>query len=125
MDSGKIFLAMSATRTFSTQSHLKQDGRLDVIYVDTCLVVEFNSIVAQFSFQLICIVDLDSIRKLTVSFQITCLLRCVLDNDVAFLILKISQRHKNDVALVYPHFFPHLSSNVAQTLNTIKASDLT
>lgn len=65
----KIILARNATRSFTTQSHLQQDARQDVIYVDTCWVVKFNSIVAQFSFQLICIIDHESIRKFTIRAQ--------------------------------------------------------
>jgi len=61
------------------------------IKINTHLVVEYESIVAQLTVHNVGLVDLDSVRKFAMCLQFTGLLRCVSDNDIVLLILEISR----------------------------------
>jgi hypothetical protein len=37
-------------------------------------------------------------------------------SDEAFVVLEIPQTDQNDIARIYPHFLPHLSSNMSKPL---------
>ena len=48
----------------------------------------------------------------------------VLQNNIALLILIVSQTEENDIALINPHLFPQFAANVRKTFGAIKAEGL-
>lgn len=45
----------------------------------------------------------------------------VLENHIALLILVLAERHKYDISVVNPDLLAKLSSNEAETLDTVEA----
>ena len=67
------------------------------------------------------LVDLRRLRQLLVSLQTPRLVRTVLENDIPLLVLIVPQAEQDDVALVYPHFFPQLASDVGEAFFAVEA----
>lgn len=66
------------------------------------LVAELDVVVQVVVHECDCVVDADRLRELTVRLEISCLVRCVLEDDVRFRVLVVTQADKDDVALVDP-----------------------
>ena len=48
----------------------------------------------------------------------------VLENDVALLVLVVTERQQDDVALVNPHLLPELAADVAKAAGAVEALGL-
>ena len=70
------------------------------------------------------LVNLGVLGQLTVGLQGTGLVGGVLHDNVALLVLVITEREKDDVTLVDPDLLAHLATNVSQTLLAIEAERL-
>ena len=55
----------------------------------------------------ICFVDLRILGKFAVRFQVAGLIGCVLQDNVALLILIVAQGEQDDISLVDPHLTSH------------------
>lgn len=70
------------------------------------------------------LVDLGILGQLTVRLQIPRLVWVVLEDDVRFRVLIVSQANQNNVALIDPHLLAQLAPNVTQTFDAVKAERL-
>mmetsp|Transcript_80035 Transcript_80035/g.179090 ORF Transcript_80035/g.179090 Transcript_80035/m.179090 type:complete len:209 (+) Transcript_80035:228-854(+) len=112
-----------ASGTVRPRAARAQQG-LDRVDVHPSLVVELDTVVAELAVNDFRFVDLHGLGQLAVSLQIPGLICCVLNDDVALLVLEVAQGHEHDVALVDPDLLPHLATDVAQALGAIEARDL-
>lgn len=70
------------------------------------------------------LVDLGTLRQLSVRLETSSLVGAVLQNYIAFLILVVSERQQDDVSLVDPHLLAKLATDVCQSPGTIEAERL-
>jgi len=80
---------------------------------------EFNSTCSG----VLVLVYLEVLRDLPLSLELSDLVRKVFQYDCTFLVLEFSQTAEDEVAHTNPHFLFHFSSDMADSLDLIKASN--
>ena len=90
--------------------------RVDIIELDVIVEVASNKVHS--------ISDLDGLRELAVGLEVSRLVSAVLQDDVSFRILIISQTNEDDVRLVDPDFLPEFSADVTESLDSVKTHRL-
>jgi len=66
------------------------------------------------------LVNLGSLRQLSISLQIPRLIRSILQNDICLCILKLTQTEQNDIALIDPYFLAKFASDMSETFLSIE-----
>jgi hypothetical protein len=96
---------------------------LSIIVVAVTPVLVELEIAVSFSLLSVCIglVDLGAFWEFTVCFQRSGFVGAVLEDNVAFLVLVVAEREKDDVPLVDPDLLSELASDVCETLGAIEA----
>mmetsp|Transcript_15754 Transcript_15754/g.29392 ORF Transcript_15754/g.29392 Transcript_15754/m.29392 type:complete len:217 (-) Transcript_15754:18-668(-) len=97
----------------------------DSTYVLLDIFTEMHIVILVISIHKISVIDSHAIWKLLVGLQIPRFLRRVLNDDVALLILKVTQRNKHNVSLIHPDFLAHLATDVTEPLCAVAAHHLT
>lgn len=88
------------------------------------LVTELDVIVQVVVDECDCVVDAHRLWELAVGLEISRLVRGVLEDDVRFRVLVVTQTDEDDVALVDPDLFSKFASDVTQSLDTVEAHRL-
>lgn len=103
---------------------------LELVDIDFLLIlavtvfVELDVVVCALSAVGIGLVDLGVLGQLAVGLQGTGLIGGVLHDNIALLVLVVTQGEENDVTLVDPDLLAKLATNVGQTLLAIEAESL-
>lgn len=71
------------------------------------------------------LVDLGGLGQLAIGLERTGLIGVVLEDNVTLVVLVITQRQEDDIAVVDPDLLSQLASDVGKTLGTIKALRMT
>ena len=69
----------------------------------------------------ICLVDLRTLRQLSIRLQRSRLVSAVLEDYVALLVLVVAQREQDDVALVDPDLLSEFATNMSETFGAVEA----
>jgi len=106
------------------QSKLSTDNDgLNVINVDLAVLSKLERAFAVLVAKVV-LVDLGVLGQLSIRLETPSLFRRVLDDDVGLAVLEFSQREEHNVALVDPHLFAHLATDMREPLLAIKAQCL-
>jgi hypothetical protein len=70
------------------------------------------------------LIDLGVLGKLAIGLEGTGFIGSVLENDIALVVLEVSERQEDNITLVDPDLLSHLSTNVGETLAAVKAQSL-
>ena len=70
------------------------------------------------------LIDLRSLRQLAIRLERSRLVGVVLEDDVALLILVVTKRQQDDVALVDPDLLAELATDVGEATLTVEAERL-
>lgn len=103
---------------------------LELVDIDFLLVfalavlVELDVVLEALVAEVVGLVDLGVLGQLTVGLQTTGLVGGVLHDNIALLVLIITEGEKNDITLVDPDLLAKLATNVGQALLAIEAESL-
>lgn len=84
-------------------AHKLSSFALDIINIDLSVLAELESALLVFRPEVVGFVDFSGFRQFAVRLQIPRFVRRVLDDHVGLVVLEVTERKEDDVALVDPH----------------------
>lgn len=105
-------------------------ARLDVVDVDLVaalvrlILSELHAHILVLAAVCVGLVDLGCLGQFTIGLETSSLVGAVLEDDVSLLVLVVSEREQDDVALVDPDLLSELASDMCQSLCAVEAERL-